>query len=120
MSDSSRDHLDSRDDAAGSRWTPDSPAASAGSHATPDSQPAPATRRPGEQVQASALQATCGQCWAYPNRLCKFDGGEELHLLRYERANKKGVVSDEELERARAVAEPGKAPFVIWGKEEIT
>lgn len=77
-----------------------------------------ASQRPGYQIQSSALQATCGQCWAYPNRLCTFTGAEELHLLRYERANVKGVVSDDELERARASSTGGKAPFVDWRKEE--
>lgn len=88
------------------------------SQVTQDSQMAAASQRPGEQIQASALQATCGQCWAYPNRLCKFDGSPELHLLRYSRANVKGVVSDDELARAEAASTGGKAPFVDWRKEE--
>jgi hypothetical protein len=74
-------------------------------------------RREGPEIQASALMATCGQCWAYPNITCKMSGlGDELHFARYQRANVKGVVSDDEL--ARALAFKGEGNYVTWGKEE--
>jgi hypothetical protein len=81
-------------------------------HELVDNHPAAADIRTGLELQAAALMATCDQCWAYPGRLCKFDGGEELHLGRYERANRKGVITDEELKRAKAMV--GERNYVIW------
>jgi hypothetical protein len=59
--------------------------------------------------------ATCDQCWAYPNRSCKFFAmGDELHFARYERANRKGVITDEELRRSKAMV--GERNYVVWEK----
>lgn len=73
--------------------------------------------RSGLEIQAVTIQAVCGQCWAYPNRPCKmFGAGDELHFARYERANRKGVVTDEEVERARAFT--GESNYVTWKEEK--
>jgi hypothetical protein len=43
---------------------------------------------------ASALMVSCGFCWARPGAACGEDG---LHLARYVRAYRRGLVSHEDL-----------------------
>ena len=99
-----------------SQWTPDSPAASDGSQDHLDSRDNADVSRSGTELEAIAVQATCGQCWAYPNRPCRVAGtGTELHYARYQRANTKGVITDDELNRALTLT--GEGNYVYWGKE---
>jgi hypothetical protein len=50
---------------------------------------------------ASAQQANCGQCWQTPGKPC---GPGWDHLARYQRAGRRGLISQDELERARLFA----------------
>jgi hypothetical protein len=46
---------------------------------------------------SSAQRATCGDCWQEPGMPCG-DGWD--HLSRYMRANRRGLISSSELQRA--------------------
>jgi hypothetical protein len=48
----------------------------------------------GAQRVAVALMVSCGFCWAKPGSACGQDG---LHLARYVRAYRRGLISQEEL-----------------------
>jgi hypothetical protein len=48
----------------------------------------------GTERAAVALMTTCGFCWARPGVAC---GGDGLHLARYVRAYRRGLISREEL-----------------------
>lgn len=48
----------------------------------------------GAQRAAVALMVSCGFCWARPGSVC---GAEGLHLARYVRAYRRGLISQEEL-----------------------
>ena len=48
----------------------------------------------GVERAAAALMASCGFCWARPGDACAEAG---LHLARYVRAYRKGLISQEEL-----------------------
>jgi hypothetical protein len=48
----------------------------------------------GGQCAAVALMVSCGFCWARPGSAC---GEEGLHLARYVRAYRRGLISQDEL-----------------------
>ena len=48
----------------------------------------------GAERAAVALMATCGFCWARPGVAC---GAEGLHLARYVRAYRRGVLGQKDL-----------------------
>jgi hypothetical protein len=48
----------------------------------------------GAERAAVALMVPCGFCWATPNTTC---GQEGLHLARYVRAYRRGLLSHKEL-----------------------
>jgi len=48
----------------------------------------------GAEHAAVALMVSCGFCWARPGGAC---GQEGLHLARYLRAYRRGLISQEEL-----------------------
>jgi hypothetical protein len=48
----------------------------------------------GAERAAAALMVSCGFCWARPGDACAEAG---LHLARYVRAYRKGLISQEEL-----------------------
>jgi hypothetical protein len=48
----------------------------------------------GAERAAVALMATCGFCWARPGVAC---GEEGLHLARYVRAYRRGLLGQQEL-----------------------
>jgi hypothetical protein len=48
----------------------------------------------GAERAAVALMATCGFCWARPGVAC---GKEGLHLARYVRAYRRGVLGQKDL-----------------------
>ena len=48
----------------------------------------------GAERAAMALMATCGFCWARPGMPC---GEEGLHLARYVRAYRRGLLSQKDL-----------------------
>ena len=51
-----------------------------------------ATPRTLGEITADALQAECGQCWPGPGNPCDVEPG--MHLARYARARRKGLLSD--------------------------
>ena len=91
--------------------------AESSSHVSSDSQEKFESRT-GTELEAIVIQATCGQCWAYPNRKCKpLSGGDELHFARYHRASVKGIITDEEL--ALAETYKGESNYVAWPPASI-
>jgi hypothetical protein len=48
----------------------------------------------GAERAAAALMATCGFCWARPGVAC---GEEGLHLARYVRAYRRGLLGQKDL-----------------------
>jgi hypothetical protein len=48
----------------------------------------------GEERASLALMVPCGFCWAVPGTACSEDG---LHLARYVRAYRRGLISQEAL-----------------------
>ena len=48
----------------------------------------------GAERAAAALMVSCGFCWARPGAVC---GAEGLHLARFVRAYRRGLISQEEL-----------------------
>jgi hypothetical protein len=48
----------------------------------------------GAERGAAALMVPCGFCWAVPGTVCGIDG---LHLARFVRAYRRGLLSREEL-----------------------
>jgi hypothetical protein len=48
----------------------------------------------GAERAAVALMVSCGFCWARPNTTC---GEQGLHLARYVRAYRRGLLSHKEL-----------------------
>jgi hypothetical protein len=48
----------------------------------------------GAERAAAALMVSCGFCWAVPGTACGQDG---LHLARYVRGYRRGLISQEEL-----------------------
>ena len=114
----SRELYDSQsndESAASSHDNPDSQITRASSQNTLDSQTNRA--RVGSELESIVIQATCGQCWAYPNRPCKIGGGPELHLARYSRANTKGVITSDELSLAGTYA--GESGYVTWPPSQL-
>lgn len=63
-------------------------------------------------ITAGALLANCGQCWARPGVPCK-DGG--THLLRYQRAYRRGVLSAEDLTTVLAAVIVSEVPVIVTG-----
>jgi hypothetical protein len=48
----------------------------------------------GAERAAVALMVSCGFCWARPGSVCEVEG---LHLARFVRAYRRGLISQEEL-----------------------
>jgi hypothetical protein len=48
----------------------------------------------GAERAAVALMVSCGFCWARPGSVCEVEG---LHLARYVRSYRRGLISQEEL-----------------------
>jgi hypothetical protein len=48
----------------------------------------------GAERAAVALMVSCGFCWARPGAVCEHQG---LHLARYVRAYRRGLISQQEL-----------------------
>jgi len=70
--------------------------------------------RSGPDIEDAAREAPCPQCWAYPRRECAvLAGGRKnpLHYKRYERVNRKGLISDAELVLAAEHMQDG---YVVW------
>jgi hypothetical protein len=64
----------------------------------------------GEDRAALALMATCGFCWARPGAACGEDG---LHLARYVRAYRRGLLSKEDLAVICEVLAQVSAGYVV-------
>ena len=56
-------------------------------------------------ITADALQANCGHCWAEPGQPCT---GERpgMHLARYARARRRGLLTDYDMGAVLNVAAP--------------
>ncbi len=79
--------------------------------------PEPVPPRTGAELEAIVIQTHCNQCWAYPDRHCSvFSSEARLHLGRYERARKNGLITDEEFESAKA--RKSDLNFVTWEDKE--
>lgn len=72
---------------------------------------APAVGQPPGLYEIARL-VPCGHCWARPGVWCTFSGPRGLHLARYQRAERKGLLSRGELAAVVATLEV-IAPHVI-------
>jgi len=80
--------------------------------------PAPrqAAPRAMAEVRALAMLATCGQCWAAHREPCTLPPEAEpgsLHLARYDRAARRGVISGADMAAVLASAGPLLSPAAI-------
>ena len=67
--------------------------------------------RPLSEITADALRANCGNgdCWASPGQPCSIAPG--VHLERYQRARRKGLLSAADLTAVLAAAIESMVPF---------
>ena len=67
--------------------------------------------RPLAEIAADALRANCGagDCWAEPGRPCSCVPG--VHLARYQRARRKGLLSAADMTAVLAAAITSMVPF---------
>jgi hypothetical protein len=73
--------------------------------------------RTGPEIEEATREAPCPQCWAYPGGECGVAAGghkQPLHFKRYERAHRKGVLTEGELVRAR---DHIRDSYVVWEEE---
>jgi hypothetical protein len=49
------------------------------------------------EAAALALLVVCGHCWAAPGVPCMFSGPAGQHLARYQRAERRGLITRAEL-----------------------
>jgi hypothetical protein len=73
-------------------------------------------RSPAE-IEEATRDAPCPQCWAYPHGECGVAAGgqkQSLHYKRYERAARKGVITDAELAQAKKHV---RDSYVVWEEE---
>lgn len=57
-----------------------------------------------EAVTAVAIMADCGTCWAIPSHPCEISNGG-MHLARYKRVRKSGLIGVGDLAAAAGLAE---------------
>ena len=62
-------------------------------------------RRPMIDITADALRVDCGHCWAEPGHPCT-DEHPGMHLARYARARRRGLLSDYDMGAVMNVAAP--------------
>lgn len=69
------------------------------------------TARPLAEITADALLANCGDgdCWARPGAPCSCAPG--VHLARYQRARRKGLLSAADLTAVLTAAIEAMVPF---------
>jgi hypothetical protein len=59
--------------------------------------------RPLHLIAADVLAATCGHCWAHPGEPCDAEG---VHLARFARARRRGVISGPDMAAVLSIAAP--------------
>jgi hypothetical protein len=64
-----------------------------------------------EEITADALRARCGRCWAEPGRPC--EGTQGVHLARYQRAHRRGVLSAADLTAVLAGVIASAVPAIV-------
>jgi len=68
----------------------------------PDPQPPAEAPRGLPDIRAGVRRANCPQCWQRPGRPCTVSGPPGDHLARYQRAERRGLITRGE--RSAAVA----------------
>ena len=53
--------------------------------------------RPLAEITADALRVNCGHCWSEPGKPCAADAPDLMHLARFARCRRKGLISDEDM-----------------------
>jgi hypothetical protein len=61
------------------------------------------------EITADALRARCGECWAEPGQPCQ---GGVMHIARYQRARRRGLLSADDMTVVLASVIKAMAPFV--------
>ncbi len=77
--------------------------------------------RPLAEITADALRATCGHCWAYPGEPRK--GTPGIHLPRYGRARRRGLLSSADMTAVLAAVIASLAPAAVtprMSRERVT
>ncbi len=78
----------------------------------PDPQPPAEAPRGLHEILEDARRVNCGQCWQRPGRPCTVSGPPGDHLARYQRAERRGLITRDEL-AATVAALDVIAPHVI-------
>lgn len=68
--------------------------------------------RPLAEIADNALMSDCGCCWAGPGKPCKAGGGA-MHLARFGRAERHGLIAASDMAVVTAGAGPGALPGTV-------
>jgi hypothetical protein len=63
--------------------------------------------RPLAAIAADALAVSCGHCWADPGQQCAESTPGAMHLARFARCRRRGLISDADMCTVLDVAAPG-------------
>lgn len=79
--------------------------------------------RPLAEIAATAVVVSCGHCWAVPGDPCAADAPCAMHLARFARARRRGLISDADMCAVLDVAAPGPldvfAPATVINLEQV-
>ena len=64
------------------------------------------------EIAEDALLVSCGHCWADPGQPCTEDTPGVMHLARFARCRRRGLISDAEMCAVLDVAAPD--PFTVF------
>jgi len=81
----------------------------------PDQQPPAEAPRGLPEIRAGVRLANCPQCWQRPGRPCTVSGRPGDHLARYQRAERRGLITRAELAAVVAGLDVVAARVLIRG-----
>ena len=65
--------------------------------------------RPLAEITADALLANCGHCWASPGQPCATEAPGGMHLARYARARRRGILTGPDMSAVLDAVTPDPA-----------
>jgi hypothetical protein len=77
--------------------------------------PAPPLARGLDEIRAAVRLANCPQCWQRPGPPCTVSGPHGDHLARYQRAERRGMITREDLAAVVARLEVIAAHVIVRG-----
>jgi hypothetical protein len=81
----------------------------------PDEQPPAGTQRATVSVADLVRLANCPQCWQRPGKACTITGVPGDHLARWQRAERRGLISRDHLAAVVAGLEVIAAHVIVGG-----